>query len=483
MSQNHTLTEQELRSVRYFNPHLHSHYSLLDGVGTVGAHIKRSFECGHAGCAITDHGTMASAIELYQKTRDKDFLEHEVKTRDPFPGVIGVELYITEDVSVRDDSNKYNHITVLAKDFKGYENLSYLTSIASSPDHYYYRPRVSLAELKQYSEGLIATSGCVIGMIPQAILNMTGREEELLKQFIDIFGSDFYLEIHLTDIRHKWDRKSKKHEDQGFNPQEIVNIRLIELGRKHGVKCVIAQDAHMPNKQDHAIQSIMIANSPSGKDGWHFKDAYYTRTVAEMYEQLKQVMPFISDTDFLNYCENSIEVLNKCKDLTLDFKPILPRVKFESNPVNQDEGFEGILDNLSHVFSELDPEFEAIIKLSKNDVSLRTTLKTIIRNAKIDLLDDRYRERLKQEISTIQYNGRIKLLDYFLLLEDVSRRVTEKGLLRGYGRGSGAGSLICYALDITDCDPLIYGLLFERFLTKNRIGGLTFEFNELQDTS
>ena len=473
----HKLTKEDLDKIKYFNPHLHSHYSLLDGIGTVSAHIKKAHACGHAGCAITDHGTMASAIELYQKTRDPDFLKNELKTEE-FPGVPGCELYITRDALIKDKENKYNHITVLTKNYQGYKNLCFLTSIGSSPDHHYFRPRCSMEELKNNKEGLIATSGCVLGMIPQAILKKTGKEEELALEFLEIFGEDFYIELHFSDISHKWNSENKTYEPQGFNPQEIVNKRLLELSEKFKIKCLIAQDAHMPNKEDHAIQTIMIANSPSGKDGWHFREAYYTRTVHDMYEQMKQTMPFISDQQFIDYCQNTIEVLNKCKGLKMEFKPILPKVKYDENPVNQDPKYDEILNNFKAVFQAIDKEFSDLIEYSEKDISLRTALKCVIKNEKIDLLDDKYRERIKQEIDIIQFNGRIKLMDYFLILEDVSRKVTESGFLRGYGRGSGAGSLLCYALDITDCDSLEYSLLFERFLTRSRIGNLNFDLSE-----
>jgi DNA polymerase-3 subunit alpha len=471
------LSKKELEKIDYVNLHLHTHFSILDGVGTVKDHISECIRKGHKGVCITDHGVMSGCIQLYKLSKDKDFLQ-KLGQFNQIPIVMGSELYITQDVSTRDMENKYNHITVMAKNNQGYRNLCELTSIGSKDDHFYSRPRIGLNELFAKKEGLVVTSGCFIGMIPQAIHRGTGKEEEILLKFKEEFGDDFYVEIHLSNINKKWDKTLKKHIEQPTNPQEKVNLRLIELARKHNVKMIICQDSHMPKKEHHFIQSIMIWNSPSGKDGWHFPDAYYTMSVEDMYAKCKENTPYISDQEFIEGCNNTIEILNKCKDINLQFSPKLPKIEHEQHSVNKIESLDKKLEILKESFSDIDPEFSKIITVSESDLSLRTALKIVLKNKKIDLTDDTYRKRLTLELETIQRNGVLKLVDYFLLLEDVTGFVRSNGYMKGPGRGSAAGSLFAYALDITDVDPIKFGLLFSRFLAKERIGTMEFKIPE-----
>ena len=472
------IDKKTLSSIKFVNLHSHSHFSLLDGVGTVRDHITECMKKGHSGVCITDHGVMTGCIQLYRLSNDMGFA-NKLGKFNKIPIVVGSELYITEDIQKREPDNKYNHITVYAKDKIGYKNLSELTSIGSKEDHFYSRPRIGKSELFSKKSGLIVTSGCFIGMIPQSIYKKTGREEDILLEFKREFGDDFYIEIHLSNINKKWDKTLKKHVEQSFNPQELVNVRLIELAKKHDIKMIICQDSHMPKKEHHFVQSIMIWNSPSGKDGWHFPDAYYTMSVEDMYEKCRDNAPYISDEDFIHGCTNTIEILEKCGKLNLDFKPILPKIDYDSHYVNKIESLERKIKILESSFLDIDPEFYEIIRLSETDPALRAAIKVIIKNKKIDLTDDRYRSRIIFEIKTIQRNGIIKLIDYFMLLEDVTNFVKNNNFLRGPGRGSAGGSLFAYALDITDVDPIKYDLLFSRFLTKERIGSMEFDIPEV----
>jgi DNA polymerase-3 subunit alpha len=425
---------------------------------------------------------MSGSLQLYKVAKDKDFLKKLDRTEN-VPIIIGSELYISLDLAERDVNNKYSNITVLVKNNAGYRNLCHLTSIASLPDHFYSRPRISLAELFQYKEGLIVTSSSFYGLIPKAIHLGTGKEEELFKLFKEEFGDDFYVEIHLRSLKKSWDKTLKQHIDQESDPLEKVNIRLFELANQYNVKVVLAQDSHMPKKEHHFVQTIMIKNAPANKDGWHFPEAYFTMSVAEMYDRKNKVTTYladlIDDAKFVEYCENSIEILNKCKDLKLEFSPQLPTIDYASHPLNLNDEFEKKLNDLDVKFKDKDPDFVKVLKFSKRDIALRTALKVIVSNNKIDLDKDDYRQRLTYELNTIQMNGVIRLIDYFMLLEDVTRYGREKEFFRGFGRGSAAGCLLAFALDITDVDPLIFELLFERFLTKDRIGFLDFSIEEV----
>jgi DNA polymerase III alpha subunit len=186
----------------------------------------------------------------------------------------------------------------------------------------------------------------------------------------------------------------------------------------------------------------------------------------------------VTDEKFIEFCGNSIEVLNKCKNLKLEFEPLIPTIDYTGHPVNQNKELDDKLNEMEETF-KADLAFVKILKLSHDDIALRTALKVIVQNNKIDITNDSYRNRLTFEIMTIQRNGVVKLIDYFMLLEDVTRFVRDNGHFRGFGRGSGAGCILAYTLDITDVDPLRWDLLFERFLTKDRIGEMHFAIAEV----
>lgn len=155
--------------------------------------------------------------------------------------------------------------------------------------------------------------------------------------------------------------------------------------------------------------------------------------------------------------------------------PHLPSIKYEESVVNQGDEWELKFQEVKKQVESLHPGMYELFEVAEEDISLKTSLKIMIRNEKVDFKNKVHLERLNEELRVIQRNGIIKLCDYFLLLEDVTHFVRSNGFLRGFGRGSGAGSLVAYALDITDCDPIHFDLLFERFLTKERVGKLNFE--------
>lgn len=416
------------------------------------------------------------------------------------------------------------------------------------------------------------------------------KPEIIVKRFKDEYKDDFYLEMSNTDLRWRWVKDLKQHEDIGENPQDRVNKRLVELSEEFGVKIILVQDTYITEADQHLLQSIMIWNSPGGKDGWHFYEPLNIMTVPEMYEKTINNYPWISDEQFVEWTSNSDEVLQKCRDCKLSFEPSLPVLDYTSHYVNkvpsvirrslifelqerklwsetlkakiielQDlSSFTELPEDIKQEFStretvlDLDDmekrkeenvflenvlikmksfykkekELVKVLKRSESDLALRTSLKVMIRNKKLlpkiidevrlnkiiaerapgkthadfkseviqniiskynlfKIADDpmlllgeqAQRERLVEEINTIQYNGILQLMTYFMLLEDVSNFVAENGYLRGFGRGSGAGSIVAYALDITDCDPLEYNLLFERFLTTERIGEIFYEID------
>lgn len=468
------LTKEQLQDIKYLNLNTHSHFSIPLGVGSIKAHMKRAAECGFTGFSITDSQVMAGALEVYKLSKDKDFLAKTLK-KESFPVVLGVELNIIDDLSRKDKVNKYFSITAYAKNLEGYKNLVTLTSLASRDDHFYVKPRISLPELVEMSEGLVITSGNMNGMISQSILRETGQEDTLIEIFKEHFGDNFLLEIHFYSQQMQWERESKSYKDSGVDPQKTVNLKLIELARRHKVKCVLTQNSFMPYKKNHLQQNIMIGNSPQFKDGWHFHHSLYTMNIEEMYQEVQKQAPYISDEQFVEWCNNTQIVLEKCKDLKLSFTPKLPDIQYQESIVNKDPKWDEEFYKVKEALKADGHGLLEIFEASEEDIALKTSLKIMMRNAKIDFNNQVHRDRLLVELKVIQRNGVIGLCDYFLLLEDVTHFIRENGLLRGFGRGSGAGSLVAYALDITDCNPIDFDLLFERFLTKERIGKLNFE--------
>lgn len=414
-------------------------------------------------------------------------------------------------------SNKYNHITVIAKNEEGHENINYLVSLSSVPQNYYTKPRVALSDLLANKGGLIVTSGCYIGMIPQAIAKKTGEEERLVELFLKEFGDDFYIEIHLADIRWNWNGKLQEFvKTSEENPQEIVNIRLLELAKKYNLlgNTYITQDSHMPKKEDKIKQDSLLKSQSDNKSGWHFKDTYSIMTVEEMWEKCVLNAPYIDADLFAMFCNNTIKVLEKCKNFTIDKSIKLDEFKFFEHNLGLDYYDQYLKNHTSVVAShkyiqELAPEVysspdrkrtqediefwtkeilrvdkeildlfekhkdEYFVRLVSRDFKKDLILTVIIRSCfhkkKIDFSDHTYRRQFFKELSVIQLNGANPLLPYFSTFEEIVYIVLAGDGVKGAGRGSASGSILNYALDITDVDPILNELSFERFQTRERI--------------
>jgi DNA polymerase III alpha subunit len=270
-------------------------------------------------------GTVANiGVEAKTLLEEENFEEADIKLEE------------LASKTIRSKNYKYNHITLMAKNEIGHRNLCRLTSIGSLPEHFYTRPRIPLSILLKHKEGLVATTGCFIGMIPQAIYKETGEEEELIELFLKEFGEDFYIEIHTSDISKNWDSKTKKHIDQGFDPQKKVNVRLFELIKKYKLenKSYITQDSHMPTKEHKTAQDIMIKSDKSNNTGWHFFNTYYIMSVDEMWESVQKTYPEIGRKLFETLCENTLEVLDKCKNININSDIKLLKIDYANHYLN-----------------------------------------------------------------------------------------------------------------------------------------------------
>ncbi len=392
---------------QFVHLHNHSHYSLLDGATQIGDMIARAVELKMPALALTDHGVLFGAIELYKSAKKAGIKP-----------IIGCEMYIAK--GKRNEKNGYNHLTVLAKDYVGYKNLVKLVSLAHL-EGYYYKPRIDFELLKENYKGLIVLSGCLNGPVSEAIVggNLEGATAAA-RMYKEIFGSDFYLEVH----------------SHGLDEEKRVLENMPKIAREIDAKMVAVNDGHYL-KREHAVPHNILLNISQSSNGT--KDPTELRyKVPEFYFKSPEEMEkAFAEYDFgLEAVENTIEVADKC-DLKLELKrDLMPRFPIPENSSvsSPEEYFEKLaFDGLTKRYAEVTPDIK---------------------------------ERFDHEIKTIKKMG---FAGYFLVVQDFINSAREMGVPVGPGRGSAAGSIVSYALGITNVDPLQYGLLFERFLNPDRV--------------
>ena len=385
--------------------HTHSAYSLLDGACRIGKLIEEAKNHNQSAVAITDHGVMYGVVDFYKEAKKQGIKP-----------IIGCEMYIAErtlyEKEFSYDSKRY-HVILLAKNNTGYQNLVKLVSI-SHTDGFYVKPRIDKNVLRRYSEGLICLSACIAGEIPQAILNNDISGAKLLVQeYISIFGKEnFYLEM----------------QNHGIAEEMQVNAQLINFAREFGVGIVATNDVHYVNKKDARYQDILMCiqmgKKESETDRMKFEtDEMYLKSSEEMTELFKTLPVAI---------ENTVKIADMC-NVELEFgKYHLPEFKLPPG-----------VDHFDYIKRLC---FEGLKKRYENY--------------------SEHLERLKYELDVINNMG---FTDYFLIVWDFVKYAKENGIYVGPGRGSAAGSLVSYCLDITTIDPIKYNLIFERFLNPARI--------------
>ena len=387
--------------------HVHTHYSLLDGLSKIDEVIGKAVELKMPAIAITDHGVMYGAAEFYQKCQKAGIKP-----------IIGCEVYVAPrtmlDKTPKIDTRPY-HMVLLAKDEIGYKNLIMLTTEAHLKG-YYYKPRVDKDLLKKHGEGLIALSACLHGEIPRLILNNKYDEAKKACAFYQsIFGMDgFYLEL----------------QDHPELPDQVkANAGIKKLAKELNIPLIATNDSHYLNYDDNEAHEVLLAVQ-TGKD-LDDKERLSMTKVDLSFKSQEEMYEAFKDTP--EVFENSLKIAERC-NLNIEFgKIILPRFPLPEGKSSIDE-----LTNLCHQgMNERYP-----------DVS------------------DKIKERMKYELSVIEKMG---FADYFLIVSDFVNWAKKNGVIVGPGRGSAAGSIVAYCLKITDLNPLEYDLMFERFLNPDRI--------------
>ena len=420
------LTQSTDEELEFCHLHVHTQYSILDGAASIPNLLKKAIDDGMRAAAITDHGNMFG-VKLF----------HNEATKRGIKPIIGCEAYIARrSRHTKEDKNLdgMDHIVLLAKNHVGYKNLTTLISLGWT-EGFYYKPRIDRELLEKYSEGVICLSACLGGEIPQAIMHRSVEEaEKVLFEYKRIFGEDFYLEMQ----RHQ--SSDPDLNKLVFDDQVYVNRTLLELGKKHGVKCVASNDVHFVDMDDAEAHDHLICLN-TGRDLDDPKRMRYTRQ--EWFKTQAEMGDVFSDhPDILM---NTIEVADKVEEYELNSDPVMP---FYPLP----EGF--------------DNEDEYLKHLSYEGAKLR-----------YETISDDIRERIDFELGTIQRMG---FPGYFLIVQDFIAAAREMGVSVGPGRGSAAGSAVAYCLKITDIDPIKYDLLFERFLNPDRISmpDIDIDFDE-----
>ncbi len=389
--------------------HCHTSYSLLDGAARIDTLVGKAAALDMPALGITDHGNLYGVPEFYFAAKDAGLTP-----------IIGCEFYLCASaMEKRNDSVRY-HQVLWAKNEQGYQNLCKLSSL-SFLRGFYYKPRIDFKTLEKYSDGLVATTCCLQGQVPQLLLH--GNEKKaraLLEQYREVFGADYYIEL----------------QNHGIEDQEHINAVLVKWARELGIRVVATNDVHYVARADHAAQDVLLCLQ-TGKDlddpaRLRFdSDQFYLKDALEM----KRAMGFLDDTLRAQSLETTLEIAEKCRFELSTGKLLMPHYPLPDKFRSDMDAY------LKHLV------FEGAKKRYP------------------DLGAD-VESRLNHELGIIRDMG---YAGYFLIVEDFTTAAKKIGVSVGPGRGSAAGSAVAYCLGITNIDPLRYNLLFERFLNPERI--------------
>ena len=419
--------------MKFAHLHLHTEYSLLDGAIRIGDITKACEKNDMPAVAMTDHGNMYGAYKFnkeivkYNEKVDKFNSDPNNTTKkEHLKGIIGCEFYCCPDHTQKLGRGDTSHLILLAKNMQGYQNLCRLNSIAFV-DGFYYKPRIDYKLLEQYHEGLICLSACINGDIPRLLLARRFDEADALAlKLKDMFGDDFYLEV----------------QNHGMNEELFVRTELRKMSERLGIKLVGTNDCHYMTKDDAEVQDVLmcISTKKTIDDPNRMKfnaPEYYFKSREEMEQAL---------SGFEDALDNTLEIANKCEQIILKKEDLIPGY-------TPDDGST--------------PE-EYLRKITEEGIK-----------EKYETITPEIRERVEYEMGLI---NKMKFTEYFLIVWDFIHWAEKHNIEVGPGRGSGAGSIIAYAIGITKVEPLKYGLLFERFINPERVSMPDFDIDFPSDT-
>ncbi|MBN2738517.1 MAG: DNA polymerase III subunit alpha [Spirochaetales bacterium] len=401
--------------VDFIHLHNHSDFSLLDGAQSVQSMVKKAQQLGMKHLALTDHGNMFGAVNFYQTCKEGGI--------NP---IVGSEFYVTplsrHDKSSESTKHRNQHLVLLAKNDRGYRNLLKLSSL-SYTEGFYYRPRIDFEVLEQYSSDLVASSACLAGEIAQLVLHEDiDQAVKRAHYYQDLFGKgNYFLEL----------------QDHGIPEQKIANKGIIEVARRTGISLIATNDCHYPERSDAIAQDVLICIATGKKlnDSDRLRFSYpefYFKSGEEMLRIFSEIPEAI---------RNTMAIGEMCNlDLQLP-GPLLPDYELP-----QGHSYESYFRHIS---------YEGLKR-------------------RYPKITDELTTRLDYEIDIIT---KMDFIGYFLIVWDFIRHAKQNNIPVGPGRGSGAGSLVAYCLEITDIDPLKYNLLFERFLNPDRVSMPDFDID------
>ena len=464
----------------FIHLHVHTYYSILDGMSSIEKLVDKAIADGQRGMAITDHGNMFGIKDFsdYCEKVNKKLVK---EGKEPFKPIIGCEMYVArngdkEEKHAKSDIGGY-HLIVLAKNLTGYKNLVKLVSRAWV-DGFYMRPRTDRKDLERYHEGLIVCSACIAGEVPHKILedDIAGAREAI-EWYRRVFGEDYYLELQ----RHEVTDPDIRANRETFPLQQKANKVLIELAKEYGIKLICTNDAHFVDRENAEAHDHLLCLATAKDLDDPSRMLYSKQEWLKTREEMSQIFSDIPET-----LANTMEILDKVEVYSLNHDPIMPFF-----PIPEEFGTEEDV-RRRYTEKQLYDEFTSD-ENGKNQLSPEEGEKRI---AHLGGYDRIYRIKFEAEyLGKLAYDGAKKLYGeplsdevkerinfelhvmktmgfpgYFLIVQDfINTARNELDVLVGPGRGSAAGSVVAYCLGITQIDPLKYDLLFERFLNPDRI--------------
>ena len=404
--------------MNFVHLHVHTEYSLLDGSSKIKEITKRAAELGMNSLAITDHGVMYGVIDFYEAAIDA-----HIKP------IIGCEVYVAPgsrfDKEAGAGEDRYYHLVLLAENNKGYANLMKIVS-KGFVDGFYYKPRVDYEVLEEYSEGIIALSACLAGEVQRYLARgMYDNAVTAAKRYESIFGKgNFFLEL----------------QDHGIAEQQNVNRQLMRMSRELGIDLVATNDVHYTYADDAEAHDILLCIQTGKKvtdeDRMRYEGGQY---YCKSPEEMAQLFPYAPEA-----LENTQKIADRC-NVEIEFgKTKLPHYEVP-------EGF---------------TSWSYLVHLCEKGLVKRYPVVSGKEDKNCNATKEELTERLNYELTTIKNMGYV---DYFLIVWDFINYAKENDIIVGPGRGSAAGSIVSYCLEITDIDPIRYNLLFERFLNPERV--------------